>query len=141
MDARSTTLTALAASPGQALTRVQAQKLLFLMDKQLADRLGGRAFDFAPYRYGPYDKKVYWALEGLIAEGLVAADTPGAGQSFRLTPIGQTVAPKVLAALPPDVATHIRRLADWVRSLAFADLVSAIYRAYPEMRASSIFRG
>ena len=141
MDQRSTVLAALAVTPGQALTRVQAQKLLFLIDRQLAPMIGGEAFSFAPYHYGPYDSDVYRTMERLIAEGALSiVPQPGAGSAFTLTDSGRATAAPIIQALPPSALEHMNRLGIWVRSLSFVDLVGAIYRAYPEMRARSIFR-
>jgi uncharacterized protein len=140
LDARRIALAGLAAAPGMALTRVQAQKLYFLIDRQLADRLDGPAFNFVPYHYGPYDKNVYRILEELAVQGLVALYPSGARQTFQLTPRGEISASRELASLPQEVSRHIVQLATWVRTLSFSDLITAIYRAYPEMRANSVFQ-
>jgi hypothetical protein len=35
---------------------------------------------------------------------------------------------------------YIRQASEFVRSLSFTQLVSAIYKAYPEMRENSVFQ-
>ncbi len=142
MDQDGIVLSALFNSPDHTLTRVQAQKMVFLVDRQLTDAVGGRVFSFAPYHYGPFDKDVYSALERLEAAGLVATRfQPGAGKAYQLTEPGQTAASKIVSGLPAAAASHMGVLGRWVRSLSFRDLVAAIYRSYPEMRARTIFRG
>ena len=42
--------------------------------------------------------------------------------------------------LPAEAQSFLTRLGTWVRSLGFKELVSAIYREFPEMRANSVFR-
>jgi hypothetical protein len=131
----------LAAAGGTVHTPVQVQKLFFLLDKKIPEFVGGPYFDFQAHDYGPFDKNVYSELERLANRGLVSIDEPGSLKSFRLTVEGNSTGSAGLADLPSVVSEYIARLSQWVRSLSFADLVSAIYREYPEMRANSIFRG
>ena len=69
-------LAALAASKGAAHSPVQIQKLLFLLDRKLADRLEGPHFNFVAHNYGPFDRAIYDQLEELakvVAEALAGA--------------------------------------------------------------------
>ena len=61
-------LAALAASRGAAHSPVQMQKLLFLLDKRLANELGGPHFNFIPHHYGPFDRTIYDLLEQLATQ-------------------------------------------------------------------------
>ena len=70
-------LGALATARGGKFAPVQIQKLFFLIDENLADRIGGPYFAFEPYDYGPFDKSVYRELEALAIAGLVAIDQSG----------------------------------------------------------------
>lgn len=47
---------------------------------------------------------------------------------------------RILRQLPPKAQTYIERVSTFVRGLSFTQLVSAIYKAYPEMRANSVFQ-
>jgi hypothetical protein len=134
-------LAALAASDGAVHSPVQVQKLFFLIDRTVASALyGGPYFKFLPDDYGPFDKQVYEELEGLGRQGLVEVSWDRM-KKFRLAPAAYGVGHEKLAKCPPNVAQYLRDLSAWVRSLSFAELVSAIYRQYPEMRANSVFRG
>lgn len=135
-------LTALAPAGGAPHTPVQVQKLLFLLDRNAAASFGGPKFDFQPYHYGPFDRAVYLTLEDLAQQGMVEI-TRNAGnwRDYRLTPEGQARAVQVLAGLDDRTRSYIERLSAFVRSLSFTDLVSAIYKAYPEMRERSVFQG
>lgn len=143
MDRKEIVLAALAGSNGEWFTPVQVQKLLFVMDRELADRIGGPYFEFAPYDYGPFDAAVYSTLEGLCLEGLVEIEySPNTRWSkYRLTLAGVEKGRCALETMPQEVCNFVRSLSEWVRSLSFAELVSAIYRRYPDMKAKSIFRG
>jgi hypothetical protein len=60
---------------------------------------------------------------------------------YRLTPRGQRRGDELLGKIRPSVVRYIRELSEWVRGLSFAQLVSAIYKEYPEMQVNSLFRG
>jgi len=118
---------------------VHVQKLFFLIDEKLGAALGGKYFDFEPYDYGPFDKVVYAELDAMCAEGLVAIKGSGSYREYTLTEAdverGRTTVAKLSGNLPQSLST----LARFVRSLGFAELVSAVYRAYPAMKVNSVF--
>jgi hypothetical protein len=140
MNAEEFVLAALAPAGGQTHSPVQAQKLLFLLEQTVAAQVGGPFFDFQPYNYGPFDKLVYEVLDSLAGDGLVAVESERSWHTFRLTSAGQDRGSALLASLPSDVSTYIQKVSQWVRSLSFSQLVSAIYKAYPEMRVNSVFQ-
>lgn len=135
-------LAALAPAGGEAYTPVQVQKLLFLIEENIADELGGKHFHFEPYHYGPFDKDVYSTLDLLASKGLVEISYgPSLNwRTYRLTPGGQARGTEVLRGLSPRAVDYINRASSFVRESSFADLVSAIYKAYPNMRARSVFQ-
>ncbi len=137
-------LAGLSAVPDSSFEPVQVQKLLFLMDEKIADEMHGKQFAFEPYDYGPFDKAVYAELEALQERGLVQITAQGSstsitGRSYSLTYAGQGQGERAIANLPTYVQNYLKQLSEWVRSLSFAELVGAIYRAYPNMRENSIF--
>lgn len=135
-------LAALAAGEGKQHTPVQVQKLLFLIQKQLAAEIGGEIFNFAPYDYGPFDSSVYEELRKLEADGLVVGEPTNRGwKKYRLTEAGQAQGVVALTGLQPRISAYIGEVSKFVLSLGFADLVSAVYKAYPEMKVNSVFRG
>lgn len=135
-------LAALSPAGGVPHTPVQVQKLLFLVDRNLAPLIGGPKFNFEPYHYGPFDQEVYSTLGELARRGLVEITRSGNGnwREYRLTPEGQFRGVDLLAALDERVRDYIERASDFVRRLSFTELVSAIYKAYPEMRERSVFQ-
>lgn len=56
---------AMASCPGARYSPVQIQKLIFVVDRELAGPVGGPFYDFRPYDYGPFDATVYADLEAL----------------------------------------------------------------------------
>jgi hypothetical protein len=134
-------LAALSPAAGVPHTPVQVQKLLFLIDRNISTLLGGPKFAFQPLHYGPFDRQVYASLEGLAQQGLVEITRGLNWPEYRLTPEGQSRAADVWAGLDARARDYINKASDFVRSLSFPELVAAIYKAYPEMRANSVFQG
>lgn len=141
MEQPSLVLAALAPAKGQSLSPVQVQKLLFLIDREIPNELGGHHFNFVPYDYGPFDNCVYNTLDLLALGNLVESlEEPGRRwKRYRLTPEGQKRGDEVLERISKVGRDYIVAANKFVRSLSFADLVSAIYRAYPDMKVNSVF--
>jgi uncharacterized protein YwgA len=135
-------LAALSPAGGAPHTPVQVQKLLFLLDRNASASFGGAKFNFQPYHYGPFDRAVYLTLEDLAQKGMVEiTQNIGNWSDYRLTSDGQARGGQVLAGLDERTRSYIERVSAFVRSLSFTELVSAIYKAYPEMRERSVFQG
>jgi hypothetical protein len=62
-------LAAMAPGGGYRYTPVQVQRLLFLIDRQIPEHVGGPHFHFIPYHCGPFDGAVYNELDLLAATG------------------------------------------------------------------------
>lgn len=131
-------LAAMSTAERRSFQPVQVQKLFFLLEKRLGDAIT-KFFDFQPYDYGPFDHVVYHELERLQKLGLVGGQENSPRQ-FSLTDVGQELGEKSLADYDAPTRERIATLTMYVLSLSFRQLVSAIYREYPEMRANSVFR-
>jgi DNA-binding PadR family transcriptional regulator len=139
-------LLAVAAAQGEPVTPVQLQKSLFLLGRELPDDVGTDFFAFKPYRYGPFSASVYQEAERLEAAGLLHIDhgEQASGRSwavFSVTPAGQEAAGKIAERKSARAVGYLRSTVEWARGLTFSQLVSAIYRRYPEQRANSVFSG
>ncbi len=135
-------LAALASSKGSGFSPVQIQKLLFLIDRRIGRDIGGPFFDFIPYSYGPFDKGIYDVLGSLVRKGLVA-EVAVAGEKWRQytpTASGQKKGEETLSGIPDKFSSYIGDLSSYVLKISFRDLLSAIYRAYPEMQVNSVFK-
>lgn len=144
MDRKSLLLAALASGGGAAYTPVQVQKLLFLIQKNLPDIvISTDKFDFKPYDYGPFDKEVYAECELLEKEGLLETLTVSGRtwKTYKLSESGCQSGQASLSCLPPSEKKYIQKLSAFVRQLSFSELVSVIYKTYPEMRSNSVFQG
>ena len=122
---------------------VQLQKLLFVFQRKAPTAFGDSSFNFYSYDYGPFDPGVYNSVESLARKGLVQIlGKPFDRKRFyKLTEAGIEEGNKLLESFDEPCKAFIIKLSNWVRSLTFAQLVGAIYKAFPEMRANSVFQG
>ena len=133
-------LAALAPAQGKQHSPVQVQKLLFLLDREASQLVDGSHFNFEPYNYGPFDKAVYQVLDELDEDELVTIRSGGWQRTYALTPTGQNEGDRLLGELSDSAKDYIRRVSAFVLKLNFLQLVSAIYKAYPDMQKNSILR-
>jgi uncharacterized protein YwgA len=141
MDKQSLLLAALSAGGTYQYTPVQVQKLIFLIERNVASDLGGQAFEFKAYDYGPFDSSIYEVLREIEDQGLaISSATTRGWKKYQLTEPGAAKGSRLLSQLPKRAADYVRSVSEFVRRLSFAELVSSIYKAYPEMKANSVFR-
>ena len=114
---------------------------MFLIDRELADGIGGPQFDFQPYNYGPFDKDVYGCLEKLVNSGHIEiVSVPGKRYPiYKMTNKGQEFGNEKLDSLKSWVKDGIKVYNEWVRRVSFTGLISAIYKSYPDMKKNSVF--
>lgn len=142
MDRKRYVLAVLASAPqGATLSPAQLQKLFFLMDREAGHHTEGPYFNFSPYDYGPFDAGVYSTVEALERDGLATIDQSTYFREYSLTPAGHAQGQAALQQLPAEGREYASRAVNWVRSVSFNQLISAIYQRYPEMKAKSVFRG
>ncbi len=139
MDKKELILVALSPAKGELHTPVQVQKLLFVIEANISESLGGKHFRFKPYHYGPFDKDVYEELKKLASEGYVEINNTHGWNSYKLTRKGQKKGDKLFKTCDKEIRKYIKEVSQFVRALSFTELVVAIYKAYPEMRKNSVF--
>lgn len=133
-------LLVLAAAEGKCLTPAQFQKVLFLLQKKFPNTIAG-GYSFCPYNYGPFDADVYRDAEELAHQGLAhISRSTGGWRMYAATDTGLERAKILASKADPGALDYTRRAVGWAQSLSFKDLVKAIYEAFPEMKANSIFK-
>ena len=125
---------------GICLSPVQVQKLFFILDREIPDSIGGPLFNFEPYDYGPFDSAVYSEIERLDMAGLAKVEQAYPYRVYALTDAGLDKGLKVADNFSEETRNYIKAAGSFVRRLTFQQLVSAVYKKYPEMRAKSVFR-
>jgi len=141
MERKNWTLLVINAAGFNGLSPVQLQKSLFLISKNLSSIVGSSFYNFEPYDYGPFDANVYADARLLVQEGLVRMNRVS-GQNwvyYTITPEGAEAARRVESTISPEAAEYVHKVVAWVRQLSFVDLITAIYRAYPEYQVNSVF--
>ena len=96
-----------AAGPGASFDLIRVQKLLFLIDRVVSERIGGPFFHFQPYHYGPFDRAIYDVIEEMAAGGDVQINTSGAYPRYSLTQVGYRRGRETLASFPIPVADYL----------------------------------
>ena len=129
-----------AAGSGASFDPIRVQKLLFLIDREVAERIGGPFFHFQPYNYGPFDRAIYGVIEAMAEGGDVEVNTLGAYPRYSLTEAGYRRGKATLATFPVPVADYFGRVAQWIRLMPYRPVLAAIYREYPEMAENSVVR-
>ncbi len=129
-----------AGGPGTAFDPLRAQKLLFLIDRVVADRIGGPFFNFEPYHYGPFDRTIHGELTRMEARGDLLVDRSGHYPRYALTDEGRAKGEAVLARFTPPIADYFGRAARWVLLVPYRHMLAALYREYPDMAVNSVFR-
>lgn len=117
---------------------IRIQKLLFLIDKEVPSLVHGPHFNFQPYSYGPVDLAVYLELEALTADSCVHTDRTLRYLRFRLTSKGIVRGEALLSSLPDKASRFVKRACEWIWGVSLHDLLSAIYRRYPEMAVNAV---
>jgi uncharacterized protein YwgA len=136
-------LVVLSLADGKPFTPVQIQKALFLASDKVARAFTTHSrYDFQPYDYGPFDWQVYTDIEDLAKEGMAQINQqPGARwRTYSATEAGIALGQHYAERLTGEQCVVLDKIVKLVRSLSFNELVSAIYKAYPPMRARSVFR-
>lgn len=142
MEKKDFVLAILSSVKGAEYTPVQVQKLFFIIDKKVSTLVGGPYFNFTPYHYGPFDSEVYDILRQLEedkdAETLCSTSNV---RRYKLTVQGQEKGEIAINTLDKEASDYIKNLSNWIRNLSFAELVSSVYKAFPDMKVNSVFRG
>jgi len=137
-------LLVISAAKPKPMSPVQLQKSLFLLERNLdSKQLRTSSFyQFSPFDYGPFSPDIYSDAESLEHSGLVSIKRPPATRYklYSITKAGSARAKEVQSGLKPEVTKFLGQAVKYTQSLSFDDLVSAIYKAYPEMKAKSVFR-
>jgi uncharacterized protein len=142
MERRDWTLLVLDKAGPTGLSPIQLQKTLFLVGKNLGDEVGADYYEFVPYNYGPFDARVYQDAEYLMVHGFAQmVQMSGRRWSYyTITSLGHGVAYHMIEAeLSERADQYLTKVVAWVQSLSFSQLLTAIYKAYPEYKAKSVF--
>lgn len=125
-----------------SLSPIQLQKSLFLLSQKYPNEVGSTFYEFKPYDYGPFNKKIYSDCAALAQKGfLIIQKLVGRGWSgYSITPRGIEEAKKLKKEVSKDATKYLNQIVRWAQSLTFSQLLTAIYRAFPEFKENSVFQ-
>ena len=142
MNCKEILLAGMVPAEGKVLHPVQVQKLFFLVDQHVGNLIGGPYFNFTAGDYGPVDFQIYSLLKDLAEEdkAIVQREFLINSCSYRLTVSGQKEGETILSQLPLIAQEHIKKLCKWILPLGFPEIISTIYKNFPEMKVNSVFQ-
>ncbi|WP_152543504.1 hypothetical protein [Methylibium sp. T29] len=116
-----------------------------MLDRKLSPQQKGvtQIYAFTPYDYGPFDSAIYTDAEVLARSGQLEIYKPQ-GQSYKhykISADGRRLADQIAHKLDPAVVEYARSIVKWTQGLSFNQLVSAVYKEFPDMKVNSVFRG
>lgn len=118
---------------------IQIQKTLFLINEKISKVRDWEIFNFIPYAYGPFDKEIYVFLSNLVKNDYIACAKFNNYFEYKIIEKGLVKIKNLVDSLPPNDYDYIQRIVNFTTTVSFRELVSAIYREYPEMKVNSIF--
>ncbi len=130
-------------STEKALTPVQLQKSLFLLEKTLPDEIVAEDYyDFEPFDYGPFDSAIYQDAELLANQHLVniVPSSTGRWREYSIGKVGLHRVDEIQRELPENVQEYVRQLVQWIQTKSFSELVRFIYDRYPDYKINSVFQ-
>ena len=141
MDKEDFLVMVVAAGKDKPLTPVQVQKSLFLIAQQVPG-LPEDFYEFEPYHYGPFNRQIYQDADALRETGMVwrMKHERGGWTDTIATYSGRERAVELEKELDAEVVKYIHDVVEWTQRLSFSELVSAIYRDYPDYRQNSVFQ-
>jgi len=122
------------------LSPAQLQKTLFLFKENKPSSVGADFYEFVPYNYGPFCKDIYSDAQDLINEGLIKHFRPlnETWEGYTITDAGKKQIN--LLKIPKDDRQYLQNIVDWIKSLSFRELLSVIYKKYPQYKINSVFQ-
>ena len=130
------------------VTQTQMMKYTFLTQKRGGRKAGvNRLYQFQPYHFGPFDKKVYADLKTLTSKGLIQIERrskitrPGGEFTLiRLTAEGVQIADGVTAQLDAKLRQTIKSVITEFGHLTHDQLLKRVYQLYPRYATKSVKR-
>ncbi len=121
------------------LDPIRIMKAAFLVSQLGPTELKSQ-FSFKPYNYGPFDASVYETIDTLKNSGLLdeAKEDGSKYPSYSITTAGIDALTAINA--PKKEVDWLKAIGEYVTSMSFADLLTAIYAKFPTYAEKSVFK-
>ena len=128
----------------QGVTKLQ--KLLFLIEQEtefFEEYKDDIAFNFAPYKMGPFSEHVYQELQFLLQLDAIESepldqssqpmvdDAELTNKAFTLTSKGEKIAAELVEILDEEYRDELEDLVDTYGPMSLDELLEDVYRSYP----------
>ena len=135
-------LLALNCSEDKTLSPLQLQKSLFLLGQMYSDAFSNNFYNFVPYHYGPFCLQIYEDVDFLKSKDLISikVDTVRRWKTYSITNRGLNYIDNLKKQMKPKVYNYISEIVKWVKSQSFSQLLSSIYKQFPEFKVNSVFK-
>ena len=130
-------LAIIAAADGEQLSRVQLQKVAFLVSEEFKGRLPADFYTFDKHNYGPFCIDIYNDTEMLLYWGWIRTN-PAAERGSETYSISERFNLDGFQ-FDEDIKRFIKDTVAWVVDMSFGELVRAVYLLYPEFLERSKF--
>ncbi len=130
-------LAIIVAANGKELSRVQLQKVAFLVSEEFKGRLPEDFYTFDKHNFGPFSIDVYNDTEMLHYWGWICVK-PGAEPRLDTYSIAESFN-RDEYQFDDDIKQYIQDTVAWVVDMSFGEIVRAVYWLFPEYRENSIF--
>ena len=127
----------------QELDPIRIMKGLFLIAMEAPKKWLPREarYKFEPYDWGPYSVDIYSDLDQLIEYKYIKTiEIPDhSWKYYSLTSMGIKISKSVAKDMDPRMVKYLQTIREFVDSLSFHELLTAIYRQYPKYAVNSVF--
>ncbi len=130
-------------SKDKTLSPVQLQKSLFLLKYMNPDTFSNNFYNFIPYHYGPFCLQIYEDADFLKSKNLININTNiiGRWKIYSINDKGLKYVDILKKKIKPEVYDYALEIVEWIKSKSFSQLISAIYKQFPEFKVNSVFKG
>ena len=135
-------LVALNCSEDKTLSPVQLQKSLFLLKHMNPDAFSENFYDFIPYHYGPFCLNIYEDADLLKFNDMININVNMIERwnIYSITDKGTKYADNLNKQIKPELYDYTLKMVKWVKSKSFSQLISTIYKQFPEFKVNSVFK-
>jgi len=122
----------------EKMSPIQIMKAMFLLKKELS--LSDEEFyKFEPYLYGPCSFEIYSSLEKLEKEGFIeVVPSSFRWRYYKISKKERKYIEEIIGIIDKQILEKIKTVKQMVLSKSFIELLSYVYKKYPEYAKNSI---